>query len=140
MRRKLKETLKKSQSQHSITQSKIKCQRSNFKKLQEQNEEDLCKIYFNVMSRPFLFEDVSSQKHKVNQKHDTTYTIPLKKKGRKGKPSPNHLTSKHIHQSPLKVMEADNYDQTTENKKPSAEHARPYSEDDSSHPYINQSF
>ena len=56
MRRKLNQNLKKSSSLHNMTESKITKLQSDWKKLKKQNEEDLCKIYYNVMSRPFLFE------------------------------------------------------------------------------------
>jgi ribosomal protein S19E (S16A) len=79
--------------------------------LQRQNEEDLCRIYSKVMSRPFLFENGS-----VPTKQNQQIENGLKKKGKRHQQS-NHQTSKHIHQSPLKVVDAEGYDETTEKKK-----------------------
>lgn len=59
MRKKLQQNLKKSQSLHDLTNSKTKKHRQDWKKLQKQSVEDLCRIYFSVMNRPFLFESSS---------------------------------------------------------------------------------
>ena len=69
-------------------------------------------------------------------KKKSDFTIPLKKKARKNKPS--HQTSKHIHQSPLKAIDAENYDETEKKGSPNQEYLE--SEDESPQDYLNQSF
>lgn len=67
-------------------------------------------MYFRVMNRPFLFEN--SNNSAVMEGNTNKSGAKLKKKAIKGKKSPN-VTSKHIHQSPLKAYEADVYEDSS---------------------------
>jgi len=58
---------------------------------------------------------------------------------KKAKNKCSHQTSKHIHQSPLKAIEAEQYDDTTE-KKGVSPYCDQYDEDESPHSHFNQSF
>lgn len=61
------------------------------------------------MSRPFLFENNLSS---IKSSKQSTSNVPgLKKKTKNIKCS--HQTSKHIHQSPLKAVEAEPFEETT---------------------------
>ena len=87
------------------------------------------------MSRPFLFEN--NKTNTTNKDTTLKNNNTLKKKGIKNLNS--HQTSKHIHQSPLKAIEADNYDELTDKKKMSPEPYYPEEEDEFP-TQLNQSF
>ena len=106
MRSKLKQSLRKSCSLHELVKAKSRHLRQGWKQLQRENEEDLCRMYSNVMNRPFLFESQDAfqpGKHAAQSK-------PLKKKRRRNAERGKHKSPKHIHQSPLKEFEAEPFD------------------------------
>lgn len=103
MWKKLKQSLHKSQSLHDLTRSKLKKHQQDWRKLQKQNEEDLCRMYFSVMNRPFLFESQAQ----IPVRSSKAVPPQLRKRSKK---QVRGNASKHIHQSPLKGYEVEDHD------------------------------